>query len=142
MGEGIYHSTTVCLSLRNYHYNMFIKFESGSFKIVKILMNLKKGFVKIRSSVLQSRCPGCMLPFSYKTVYGIDVSLHLLHKDKCYCITRKSPLYQCVCHTTSGGRHFTPNSKDDCLPCFLFSIPITLLVFSLIGFNYLCTSKY
>ena len=98
--------------------------------------------MKIRSSVLQSRCPGCMLPFSYKTVYGIDVSLHLLHKDKCYCITRKSPLYQCVCHTTSGGRHFTPNSKDDCLPCFLFSIPITLLVFSLIGFNYLCTSKY
>ena len=77
-----------------------------------------KSFLQIRTSVLQSDCPlPRMLPLSYTRQYkilkttSVTLSRHIGTGPAC--------LYQFVCYTISGGRHFPPKSNDDCLPWLL-----------------------
>ena len=95
----------------------FRGFEPGPFKMIKISMKKFKILRKIRTSFLQSRCPGCC-PWAIRTIHKF-MKHNLLLRDICYCFTGLACLYQFVCYTVLGGRHFPPKSNDDCLPCFL-----------------------
>ena len=93
-----------------------VAFSLEVYKMEKKSMREYKYFKQILTSVLQSGCPWCY----HWAIRQCNNWKYCFKQNSFYCNTGPARLYQFVCDTVSGGRHFPQKINEDCLPWLLF----------------------